>query len=132
MIYEEFGEKAFTAKGFNAKGNIYTRFLSLTQSMTDAYCPPCYDADHYGWAASIPVNEISNVKFYEAGSNLSKWLPRHLHREPSRPQEDVFTAGGYRSPPGCFIYNVFTFLQGKSSREQLCSVSAEFTRLESL
>jgi hypothetical protein len=75
MIYEEFGEKAFTAKGFNAKGNIYNPILVVDGSpMTDAYCPPCYDADHYGWAASIPVNEISNVKFYEAGSNLSKWL----------------------------------------------------------
>ena len=75
LIYEEFGEKAFTAKGFNAKGNIYNPILVVDGSpMTDAYCPPCYDADHYAWAASIPVNEISNVKFYEAGSNLSKWL----------------------------------------------------------
>ena len=75
LIYEEFGEKAFTAKGFNAKGNIYSPILVVDGSpMTDAYCPPCYDADHYEWAASIPVNEISNVKFYEAGSNLSKWL----------------------------------------------------------
>ena len=75
MIYEEFGEKAFTAKGFNAKGNIYNPILVVDGNpMTDRYCPPCYDADHYDWAASIPVNEISNVKFYEAGSNLSKWV----------------------------------------------------------
>jgi hypothetical protein len=75
MIYEEFGEKAFTAKGFNAKGNIYNPILVVDGSpMTTAYCPPCYDPDHYEWAASIPVNDISNVKFYEAGSNLSKWL----------------------------------------------------------
>ena len=75
MIYAEFGEKAFTAKGFNAKGNIYNPILVVDGSpMTAAYCPPCYDTDHYDWAASIPVNEISNVKFYEAGSNLSKWL----------------------------------------------------------
>src|ERR1035437_2964394 len=91
MIYEEFGEKAFTAKGFNAKGNIYNPILVVDGSpMTDAYCPPCYDADHYEWAASIPVNEISNVKFYEAGSNLSKWLtPPQPPGEPS--PKEVFS-----------------------------------------
>jgi hypothetical protein len=75
MIYEEFGEKAFTAKGFNAKGNMYNPILVVDGNpMTDRYCPPCYDADHYEWAASIPVNEISNVKFYEAGSAYSQWV----------------------------------------------------------
>jgi hypothetical protein len=75
MISEEFGEKAFTAIGFGTSGNAYPPILVVNGTpMTAAYCPPCYDAEHYQWAASMPVNEISNVKFYEAGSEFSKFL----------------------------------------------------------
>ena len=42
--------------------------------MTAEYCPPCYDPFAYGWAAAIPVNEVSDVKFYEAESKYSQWL----------------------------------------------------------
>jgi hypothetical protein len=75
MISEEFGEKAFTAIGPWTSGNAYKPILVVNGTpMTAAYCPPCYDAEHYEWAASMPVNEISNVKFYEAGSEFSKFL----------------------------------------------------------
>ena len=75
MIYEEFGEKAFTAIGPWTSGNSYQPILVVNGTpMTAATCPPCYDAELYQWAASIPVNEISNVKFYEAGSEFSKYL----------------------------------------------------------
>jgi hypothetical protein len=88
MIYEEFGEKAFTATGFNAHGNTYIPILVVNGNpMTDEYCPPCYDADHYAWAASIPINEISNVKFYEAGSKLSQWLTPPPPPLPLSPKE---------------------------------------------
>ena len=75
MIYEEFGEKAFTATGFGTHGNIYNPILVVNGApMTADECPPCYDFDAYGWAAAIPVNEISDVKFYEAESKYSQWL----------------------------------------------------------
>jgi hypothetical protein len=74
MISEEFGEKAFTAIGFAARGNAYPPILVVNGApMTSAYCPPCYGIQ-YQWAASIPVNEISNVKFYEAGSEFSLFV----------------------------------------------------------
>jgi hypothetical protein len=75
MIYEEFGEKAFTAIGFGASGNAIQPILVVNGApMTAASCPPCYDAVHYQWVASIPVNEISNVKFYAAGSEYSRFV----------------------------------------------------------
>jgi hypothetical protein len=88
LIYEEFGEKAFTAKGFNAKGNMYVPILVVDGNpMTADYCPPCYDGDHYEWASSIPVKLISNVKFYEAGSSLSKWLTPPPPPAPPSPKD---------------------------------------------
>ncbi len=75
MIYEEFGEKAFTAIGFGASGYAIQPILVVNGApMTAASCPPCYDALRYQWVTSIPVNEISNVKFYEAGSEYSRFV----------------------------------------------------------
>jgi hypothetical protein len=75
MIYNEFGEKAFTATGFGTRGKIFNPILVVNGApMTAATCPPCYDPYAYGWAADIPVNEISDVKFYEAESKYSQWL----------------------------------------------------------
>jgi hypothetical protein len=75
MIYEEFGEKAFTATGFATRGKIYNPILVVNGApMTASECPPCYDPYAYGWAASVPVNEVSDVKFYMAGSKYSQWL----------------------------------------------------------
>jgi hypothetical protein len=75
MIYEEFGEKAFTAIGLVTSGQAYPPILVVNgMPMTAEYCPPCYDAFQYEKAAGIPVNEISNVKFYEAGSEFSQFL----------------------------------------------------------
>jgi hypothetical protein len=75
MIYKEFGEKAFTATGYEARGKPYNPILVVNGApMTASECPPCYDFDAYAWAATIPVNEISDVKFYEAGSKYSQWL----------------------------------------------------------
>jgi hypothetical protein len=75
LIYEEFGEKAFTATGFNTKGKMYTPILVVDGApLTASQCPPCYDFAAYRWATSIPVNEIYDVKFYEAQSNYSQWL----------------------------------------------------------
>ncbi|MGD0756289.1 MAG: hypothetical protein ABR927_14650 [Bacteroidales bacterium] len=85
MIYEEFGEKAFTAIGFGAAGNAIQPILVVNGApMTAAYCPPCYDALRYQWAANIPVNEISNVKFYEAGSEYSRFVMPPLPPPTSR------------------------------------------------
>jgi hypothetical protein len=85
MIYEEFGEKAFTAIGFGTAGNAIQPILVVNGApMTAAYCPPCYDALRYQWAASIPVNEISNVKFYEAGSEYSRFVMPPLPPPTSR------------------------------------------------
>ena len=75
MIYKEFGEKAFTVTGFGTHGHVYNPILVVNGApLTASECPPCYDFDAYGWAASIPVNEISDVKLYEAGSMYSQWL----------------------------------------------------------
>jgi hypothetical protein len=75
MIYEEFGEKAFTAKGFATQGKAYNPILVVDGApMTADLCPPCYDFAAYAWAAELPINEVSDVKFYEAGSNYSQWL----------------------------------------------------------
>jgi hypothetical protein len=75
MIYKEFGEKAFTATGYEAKGKPYSPILVVNgEPMTASECPPCYDFAAYEWAATIPVNEVSDVKFYEAGSKYSQWI----------------------------------------------------------
>jgi hypothetical protein len=75
MIYKEFGEKAFTATGYEARGKPYNPILVVNgEPMSASECPPCYDFAAYAWAATIPVNEVSDVKFYEAGSKYSQWL----------------------------------------------------------
>ena len=75
LIYEEFGEKAFAVNGFGTHGSVYYPILVVDgASLSVSPCPPCYDFAAYGWAASIPINEISDVKFYEAGSKYSQWL----------------------------------------------------------
>jgi hypothetical protein len=75
MIYEEFGEKAFTATGFGTHEKVNYPILVVDGApLTASECPPCYDFNAYGWAAAIPVNEISDVKLYEAGSKYSQWL----------------------------------------------------------
>ena len=90
MIYEEFGEKAFTATGWGTSGKAYQPMLVVDGCpMTAEYCPPCYDYMAYQWAASIPVNEISNVKFYEAGSKFSQWVT-----PPPPPPPDPNSPGG--------------------------------------
>ncbi|HEX2968608.1 MAG TPA: hypothetical protein VHO46_05845, partial [Bacteroidales bacterium] len=120
MIYEEFGEKAFTGIGFNAKGHMYNPILVVDgRPYTASICPPCYSED-YHIAAEIPVETISDVKFYEAGSNFSKYLtppPR-----PMTPPKDMFNpldylrslpvvslttySGSYRgNPKGALIFN---------------------------
>jgi len=126
----KFGEKAFTAKGFNARRNIITRFFVVDgQSYDWCLCPPCYDADHYGWAASISCYEISNVKFYEAGSNLSKWLTPPPPRS-SRPRKMFFTAGGYRSLRLFHLQRIH-ILTGEILGSNYVPRFREFTRLES-
>jgi hypothetical protein len=75
MIYAEFGEKAFTATGFGTHGKTFTPILIVNGApLTAAECPPCYDFVAYQWAGEIHVNEISDVKFYEAESKYSQWL----------------------------------------------------------
>ena len=75
MIYEEFGEKAFTATGYDTRGKMYNPILVVDGApLTASECPPCYDYNAYGWAASIPINEIYDVKFYEAQSKYSQWI----------------------------------------------------------
>jgi hypothetical protein len=75
MIYEEFGEKAFTATGFGTHGKVFNPILVVDGApLTASECPPCYDFDAYAWAATIPVNAISDVKLYEAESKYSQWL----------------------------------------------------------
>jgi hypothetical protein len=75
MIYEEFGEKAFTISGYGSRGTIHYPILVIDGApLTDSTCPPCYDFAAYNWAMAIPVNEISDVNFYEAGSKYSQWL----------------------------------------------------------
>jgi CarboxypepD_reg-like domain len=75
LIYQEFGEKAFLATGYEARGQTYNPILVVNGApMTATECPPCYDFAAYAWAATIPVKEVSDVKFYEAGSKYSQWL----------------------------------------------------------
>ncbi len=75
MIYSEFGEKAFTATGFGTKGTMHMPILVVNGDiLTAGSCPPCYDPIYYPWALSIPVNEVSDVKFYEAESKFSQWI----------------------------------------------------------
>jgi hypothetical protein len=75
MIYEEFGEKAFTATGPGTRGKTYNPILVVNGApLTASECPPCYDFVAYRWAASIPVNAISEVKFFEVESKYSQWL----------------------------------------------------------
>ncbi len=53
LIYEEFGEKAFTATGFGTHGKIHTPILVVNGApMTASECPPCHDFNAYGWADS--------------------------------------------------------------------------------
>ena len=75
MINEEFGQKAFTVTGYGTQGKVYYPILVVNGApLTASPCPPCYDFDAYAWAATIPINEITDVKFYEAGSKYSQWL----------------------------------------------------------
>ena len=75
LIYDEFGEKAFTATGFGTHGKVFNPILVVDGApMTASECPPCYDFEAYAWAATIPVNAVSDVKFYDAGSKYSQWL----------------------------------------------------------
>jgi hypothetical protein len=75
MIYEEFGEKAFSVIGFGTHEKVYYPILVVNGApLTASPCPPCYDFEAYALAEAIPVKEISDVKFYEAGSKYSQWL----------------------------------------------------------
>ena len=75
MIYAEFGEKAFTAVGFGTFRRSFPPILIVNGAhLTAGSCPPCYDFEAYKWATIIPVNEISNVKFYEAGGEYSRFV----------------------------------------------------------
>jgi hypothetical protein len=99
MIYEEFGEKAFTATGFGTHGKTYSPILVVDGApLTVSECPPCYDFNAYAWAEAIPVKEISDVKFYEAGSKYSQWLT------PRPKLELVMKKGLYIPPPDPQIY----------------------------
>jgi len=98
MIYEEFGEKAFTATGFATQGKAYNPILVVDGApMTADLCPPCYDFAAYAWAAELPINEVSDVKFYEAGSNFSQWLT-------PPPPAPIMVKGLYMPPPDPKIY----------------------------
>ncbi len=102
LIYEEFGEKAFTATGYGTNGKMYNPILVVNGApMTASECPPCHDYIAYGWAAAIPVNEISDVKFYEAESKYSKWLspPPHYIKDMSE-----WVKGLYMPPTDPKIY----------------------------
>jgi hypothetical protein len=75
MIEEQFGEKAFI-ESVDSMGNpkLYPPILVVNGNpLTDTYCEPCHSLN-YGWALRIPVNEILDVKFYEAGSDYSQFL----------------------------------------------------------
>jgi hypothetical protein len=108
MIYNEFGEKAFTATGYPAHGEIYNPILVVNgEPMTASECPPCYDYYAYAWAATIPVNEVSNVKFYEAGSKYSQWLtpsPAPPTQGNTKWKTDVLGGGLYMLPWDRKIY----------------------------
>jgi len=98
MIYEEFGEKAFTATGYGTHGRMYNPILVVNGApMTATECPPCHDYNFYGWAASIPISEISDVKFYEAVSKYSQWLT-------PPPPMPVMKKGLYLAPADPKIY----------------------------
>jgi hypothetical protein len=98
MIYEEFGEKAFTATGFATHGKVYYPILVVNGApLTASECPPCYDSYTLSWAASIPVKEVSDVKFYEAESKYSQWLT-------PPPPQPVMVKGLYLPPPDPKIY----------------------------
>lgn len=130
MIYEEFGEKAFTATGFGTHGKSYTPILVVNGSpLTESLCPPCYDSYAYNRAASIPVNEISDVKLYEAESNYSQLLTppppppkmkKGLYLAPADPQ--IYLAvvsiktysNSYRgNPKGALIFPYQGFYQAR-------------------
>ena len=65
--------------------------------MTAESCPPCYDFEAYKWATIIPVNEISNVKFYEAGGEYSKFVtpPPPLPMDPLMSVENPYYSMGH-------------------------------------
>ena len=110
MIYAEFGEKAFTAKGFTASGYAHQPILVVNGTpQTASYCPPCYNDQ---WLASFPVNEISNVKFYEAGSEYSRFVT-----PPSPPPSRV--SMNEAAPP--------SFLENESHLEVYCLPVVSFT-----
>ena len=99
LIYEEFGEKAFTASGFGTHGKAYTPILVVNGApLTADECPPCYDGIGYSWAAEIPVNEVSDVKLFEGGSTYSQWLTPRPHAMP------IMYKGLYIPPPDPQIY----------------------------
>jgi hypothetical protein len=108
MIYKEFGEKAFIATGLDARGKTYNPILVVNGApMTASECPPCYDFDAYAWAATIPVNEVSDVKFYEAGSKYSQWItpsPAPPTAENVKWKTDVLGNGLYILPGDPKIY----------------------------
>jgi hypothetical protein len=62
MISDQFGEKAFQSH----RGRPKTPIIELNGNA----CAPWELI--YGWFVSRPVNEISNVRFYEAGSDYSQ------------------------------------------------------------
>jgi len=102
MIYEEFGEKAFTATGYGTNGKMYNPILVVNGApLTASECPPCHDFNAYAWASAIPINEISDVKFYEAESKYSQWLspPPHIIKDMSE-----WVKGLYMPPADPKIY----------------------------
>lgn len=102
MIHQEFGEKAFTATGYGTNGKMYNPILVVNGApLTASECPPCYDFSAYAWATAIPINEISDVKFYEAESKYSQWLspPPHLIKDMSE-----WVKGLYMPPVDPKIY----------------------------
>ena len=109
MIAEEFGEKAFTGLGFDSGGKSYPPFLVVNGvPMTAQYCPPCYGVQ-YSWAAGIPVNEISNVKFYEAGSNYSRFLTPPPPPPTGQPESSTITPPSAFSSEGHIYASVVSF-----------------------
>lgn len=81
MITEEFGDKAFS----DGVGNNCSPILILNDTQYDlrrviimgdpegSQFLTKAKFETYSWALARPVNEISNVKFYEAGSDYSKF-----------------------------------------------------------
>lgn len=102
MIHQEFGEKAFTATGYGTNGKMFNPILVVNGApLTASECPPCHDFNAYAWATSIPINEISDVKFYEAESKYSQWLspPPHIIKDMSE-----WVKGLYMPPVDPKIY----------------------------